>query len=498
MSRRQIVVALAIAVVSRAAAAQTIRGTIVDSASGKGVARARVSVSGTTLQTTADSLGRFTIAGAPSGDQMLAIHTLSLDSLNAGYSVPVTVTGGTDVAVRVPSALQIAASACEGHGYGAGGILLGRLRVDGDSTAPLSGTVSAEWGARQSGAAAAPGDSRWVSATADTRGRFALCGVPLDTVLTLKALTDRASGQAGAVRVPASARFARTEIVLRKEVAATGILAGIVTDSANVPVGGVEVSLPDLSRTTLTNDQGAFALRDVPPGTQRLSVRRVGYGPVEAQIAIEAGHTVQRHIRMARATNLDSVVVTEKVVDHQLDDFEVNKKLGLGHFLTRAELAPQEGRSTGAVLTSVPGIKVFAIGPYAWVGSGRHNVTSLTGGGAAGGVRLDDSDVLKRAPLWDCYALVYLDNHLVFRGQRFPTESRLFGHVTQWEPLFDINSIPVAEIEAIEYYASAAQTPMKYATLNSECGVLVIHTLRFHPKDTTSASPKPPAHDRSR
>ncbi len=272
--------------------------------------------------------------------------------------------------------------------------------------------------------------------------------------------------------------------MLRKEGATTGILAGLVTDSANVPIGGVEVAFPDLSKTTLTNEQGAFALRDVPPGVQRVLVRRVGYGPVEAQVAIEAGRTIERHIRMVRATNLDSVVVTAKSVDHQLDDFEENKKLGIGHFLTRAELAPQEGRSTGAVLTTLPGIKVFAIGPYAWVGSGRHNVTSIRGSGAG----LDDMDVPKRAPLWDCYALVFADDHLVFRGQKFQTTKGL-----QWEPLFDINSIPVSEIEAIEYYASAAQTPTKYSVLNSQCGVLVIHTLRYHPTDTTSASPKPPS-----
>jgi hypothetical protein len=60
-----------------------------------------------------------------------------------------------------------------------------------------------------------------------------------------------------------------------------------------------------------------------------------------------------------------------------------------------------------------------------------------------------------------------------------------------WEPLFDINSIPVAQIEAIEYYASAAETPTKYSALNSQCGVLVIHTLRYHSTDTTAASKKP-------
>jgi hypothetical protein len=483
---RQIVALFAIAGVSRLAGGQTVRGTVVDSASARGVAHARVAVTGTSLQATADSLGRFTIARAPGGEQTLVIHTASLDSLNAGYSVRVTVgSGSTDVAVRVPSALQIAATACGNAGYGAGSILLGKLRVDGDSTATLSGMVSAEWGPRASVADPATrraDDSRWVSTTADARGRFALCGVPLDAALTLKALTDRASGQAGNLRVPASARFARAEVVLHMEVATAGILAGIVTDSANVPVGGVEVSLPDLSRSTLTNEQGAFALRDVPPGAQRVLVRRVGYGPVEAQVAIEAGRTVERHIRMVRATSLDSVVVTEKAVDHQLDDFEENKKVGVGHFITRAELAPQEGRSTAAVLTSLPGIKVFTMGPYGWVGSGRKNVTSLQGGG--GRLALDASDQAKHAPLWDCYAVVYVDDHLVFRN----THSS--GTL---EPLFDINSIPVATIEAIEYYASAAQTPTKYSVLNSQCGVLVIHTIRYHPTDATSAAKKPPA-----
>ena len=476
------VTALAIALVSRATSAQTIRGTIVDSASGKGVAGARVGVSGTTLQASSDSLGRFTITGAPSGEQMLAIHTPSLDSLNAGYSIPITVSGVmTTIAVRVPSALQIAATACGDRGFGAGGILLGRLRVDGDSAAPLSGTVSADWGARSS-SASATSDNRWISAVADSRGRFALCGVPLDTALTLRALTDRASGQATGVRVPASGRFARTEVVLRKAAAAIGILAGIVTDSANVPIGGVEVSLPDLSKTTLTNEQGAFALRDLPPGTQRVSARRVGYGPVEAQVAIEAGHTVERHIRLVRATSLDSVVVTASALDHRLQEFEENRKLGLGHFLTRAELAKQEQLSTAAVLATMPGIRVYTMGPYGWVGSGRKNVTSLMAGGG-GKPQLDRTDQVKRAPLWDCYALVFVDDHLVFGNRKY---------ANVMEPLFDINSIPVAQIEAIEYYASAAQTPMKYSILNSQCGVVVIHTLGYHPADTTAGAKPPP------
>jgi hypothetical protein len=468
--------------------AQSIRGTVIDSVSGKPVASARVAVYNTAFQTFADSLGRFAFSDVPAGDRALTIHTASLDSLSASYTVPVTVSAATTIAVRVPSALQIAGTAC-GDGYGSGGIVLGRLKLD-DSTGSLAGTVSAEW--KTAAGSEAP---KWVSATADARGRFALCGVPLDTALSLRALTDGASGQATGFRVSSAARFGRTELVLRRERTTTATFAGVVTDSTNKPIINAEVMLPDLGKGTGTNEQGVFVLRDLPAGSQRVVVRHVGYGAIETQLMFASGQTMQRHIMMVRSTTLDSVVVTEKSTDHALDDFEVNRRLGLGHFLTRAELAPQEGRSTGAVLTSIPGIKVYVMGPYAWVGSSRHNATSLHGGGV-GRLGLDKADSLKQAPLWECYALVYLDRNLIWRGQKY-TYRTPQGVVTQWEPLFDINTIPVSSIEAIEFYATGAETPMKYASLNSECGVLVIHTLRFHPKDTTSASPKPPAHDRS-
>ena len=230
--------------------------------------------------------------------------------------------------------------------------MLGRLRVADDSTASLAGTVSAEW--KTAAGAEAP---KWVSATADARGRFALCGVPLDTALSLRAVTDGASGQAAGFRVSSAARFGRTELVLRRERTTTATFAGVVTDSTNKPIANAEVMLADLGKGTGTNEQGAFVLRDIPAGSQRVIVRHVGYGPVETQLTFVGGQTMQRHIMMVRSTTLDSVVVTEKSTDHALDDFEANRKLGLGHFLTRAELAPQEGRSTAAVLTSVPGIK---------------------------------------------------------------------------------------------------------------------------------------------
>ncbi len=467
------------------AAAQAVRGTVVDSTSGKPIAAARVGVYSTALETVADSLGRFAFSNVPAGDRALTIHTPSLDSVNASYTVPILVSGATTaVSLRVPSALQIAATACGTRGYGRGGIVLGGLRLDGDSTARFSGTISAEW------ATTGAQSTKRISTTADARGRFALCGVPLDTTLTLKAVADGASGQSTGVRVSSAARFARAEVVLRGEIVTTGILAGIVTDSTNRPLGGAEVSVPSLAKTTLTNEEGAFALRDIPAGEQHVVIRRLGYSPVDARLTFQAGRTLQRRISLSRAVMLDSVTVTENAHDAALGDFDDNRRLGLGHFITRDELAKLEGVSTSSVLRSIPGLTMAAHGPYAWVASARAQkmFTSITHQ-KRNFQSLDRGDLVKGAEPGLCYSAVYLDNVRVYSGRTTANQVGLAP-----EPLFDINTIPVSEIEAIEYYSSVSQLPAKYLTRGSDCGVLVIHTRRFHSKDTT-ATPANPAPD---
>ena len=297
--------------------------------------------------------------------------------------------------------------------------------------------------------------NRWVSATADARGRFALCGVPLDTALTLRALTDRASGQATGLRVSSAARFARTEIVLpqgRRDDRDTRRPRDGFDEQSRSRASRSRCRI--LSKATVDDEQGAFVLRDVPPGSQRVLVRHVGYGPVEAQVTFVGGSDDRAAHPMIAQHDPRLGRRDREVVDHQLDDFEVNKKLGLGHFLTRAELAPQEGRSTGAALTTLPGIRGFCdrIVRVGRIGTPQRDVVRQE---RVNGRTWTNQTMAKRAPLWDCYALVYVDDHLVLRGQKSIGGS--------WEPLFDINSIPVAEIEAIEYYASAAETPTKYS-----------------------------------
>jgi hypothetical protein len=72
-----------------------------------------------------------------------------------------------------------------------------------------------------------------------------------------------------------------------------------------------------------------------------------------------------------------------------------------------------------------------------------------------------DSDELPPPPL-GCYAQIYLDNAILNFGR--PTRP------------FNLNSLHAWQLEAIEFYESAATVPAKYSKPGSDCGVLVVHT----------------------
>jgi outer membrane receptor for ferrienterochelin and colicin len=131
--------------------------------------------------------------------------------------------------------------------------------------------------------------------------------------------------------------------------------------------------------------------------------------------------------------------------------------VGLGKFLTRDALAKQEGRLLSDVVRSIPGTQLsMGRGSRAWLVSGR----GIQSGSAN---KLDVQDSVSGARSGLCYAQVYVDHTLMYGARKDGSE-----------PLFDLNSVPVTSIEAIEYYRGPSETPLEYSNLNSVCGVLVI------------------------
>jgi TonB-linked SusC/RagA family outer membrane protein len=88
----------------------------------------------------------------------------------------------------------------------------------------------------------------------------------------------------------------------------------VIQTSTGQPVAAVQVFISALDLGGLTQQNGRYLLQNVPAGTHTLSVSRIGYRTVEAQITIGAGQTVEQNFSVAEeALQLDAIIVTGTV-----------------------------------------------------------------------------------------------------------------------------------------------------------------------------------------
>lgn len=450
-----------------------LAGTLIDSLSGSPIASASVAISGTDLYAMSDARGRFTITGILPGQYTLEVHTQSLDSMNASHRVPVTFADTTEpLSIRVPNGRQLAASLCgeAAASAGANGIIVGsvRLRGDAESASPLSGArVVAEW-------IVDPRDSTKVRRTevrSAAGGGFRVCGVPVNTPLTLSATADGAeTSEPSVVRIPSTARLARVELALDRveQLASRGATfrGVVVSDSTHEPLVGAEVAVADLGKSVVTDAHGAFTLGGIPAGEHQIVVRRIGYGAADTKLAFDGHTTVERRVLLGRAVTLETVTISEKATERAMASFEENRRLGLGHFVTRADLEKYSGMKLASVLQQIPQLDMrHGREEQAWVSS-RHVRPPACPPSSAQCYRNngfyvpDPPEVAEGMPV-ACYALVYI-NDVLMNGATEPTEP------------FDISEIAPDQVEGVEFYAGPAQTPLKYSRMGSNCGVLVI------------------------
>jgi hypothetical protein len=364
-----------------------------------------------------------------------------------------------DLDIRVPTAEQILRGACGTRPLDTPGIVLGTVTMRGEPTPPRGVRVVAEWTevSIRSAQGAPPVDKQttWLEARVDTLGTFRLCGVPVNTTLTIRAESDSAGGAPVDARIAPQSRLARAELTLDRIASRAAVLVGsVVTDSTQRPVASAEISLPDLSKGVISGDDGTFRLPDIPPGTHRVHVRRIGYGPLDTVIAFRPNQTVDRRIVLRNVVALDSVRVTAEALT--FPGFEEHRKMGLGTFLTREQLASRDNSKLAEVLSELPSVTVHRGSRSTAAVASRRRAPSLQ----PRGERIDTLPGIAAT----CLAKVWVDGHLMNPGGTA-------------EP-FDINTISPQQIEAIEWYEGPAQTPQRYSNLNTVCGVLVIWTRR--------------------
>jgi iron complex outermembrane receptor protein len=144
-----------------------------------------------------------------------------------------------------------------------------------------------------------------------------------------------------------------------------GALAGKVIDEEGRPIARAEVRLPDLSRATLTREDGTFRIDSLAPGLYRLAVDRLGYEPVVRDVRVDGATFVLSPVIVTATRSpiapMQSPLPSETLFGEQLRRYQT---VSLAHALE--PLPGMRTLSTGAqvgkpVIRGLTGARVLVL-----------------------------------------------------------------------------------------------------------------------------------------
>ena len=439
-----------------------ITGTVFDSLiTNAPLAQATVIVVGTSMSRVTDARGRFQIDSAPVGRVQLTFFHPALDSVGMGagtWGFDVAPDGESEVKLGTPSAQTLRGTLCPGlTDSSSTGLLLGRVR-DVDRGEPITGArISTKWLEVLFGPRGPSAETFEASAASLSSGAFALCAVPLDVPVFVRAsIGDQVSGP---VEIFANSRpvvFQDLAISLSDSTArlsvdsalnaapaeeqarppGTATLTGRVRDLNGRPVGGVRIALHGGGGVAVANRDGTFRLPNLPAGTQTFDARAIGFTPARraVDLASNASTTVtweldRRPARLPTVTVLGGSRL-------ERNGFMARAREGRGSFLNAAQIERMGGATAMDILGRAPGLTL----EYRNIGGRSVRVPTMRNWGAR------------------CTPTVFVDGGLWIDG---------------WDQV--ANFLMKVDVQAIEVYSSMLTIPPQFDRHNG-CGSVVIWT----------------------
>lgn len=352
----------------------TVFGIVVDSVRGGTLPGAIVSIRGTTRSAFTDSAGRFSLGNVPAGSLRLELVHPFLDTLGISVvSAPLNLAAGQNLrtVVSVPSQSTLVATKCtaQERAAGAGAVIGNVFNADNDQPVPDARIMLVWVDYVLVGKTLVKMPRQRVTAsTAD--GSFRICGLPEELAANLNVTNGRV--QTPEVGLSLSPRLAvATVFVPSASAAAEGspesrtlpakgiiTLTGRVLNNAGSPLANARVSVDETDAVTVSGENGRFTLSGLPAGTRILSVRALGYEPVEAAVPLRARAAGDLTVRMTRfALSLDTVRVTAlRDIAMQRIGFDERQKKGAGKFFDPAEIKRRDPLRLNNLLETLPGL----------------------------------------------------------------------------------------------------------------------------------------------
>jgi len=229
-------------------------------------------------------------------------------------------------------------------------------------------------------------------------------------------------------------------------------VVGTVTERSStlrVPRAGI-VLLDTNGRAraaTLADSVGYYTVTAPTQGVYRVSIQGPGLATINSEpMRLEAGSVIVFDAVLSLgAIALPTVVVKDKAVTsaplgnpHKYDEFLQRKALGMGRFITRAEIDSKPQSETRSLFSNIPGIKLRIDGVKWFLQSQRcsgRSIPGLDAGALAGQMSGPDPSLRP---------LLFVDGHLIARDYVYET----------------LRDIAPQQIEGIEVYQGASEMPV--------------------------------------
>lgn len=361
---------------------------------------------------------------------------------------------------------------------GSFGLLQGEVR-DADSQAVGAAAVTIAWRRPlDAGAAQAhPGgttDEPALAELSDDQGHWHICGVPLRTSLSVRAVGDDGS-DARVFTLDAGHPVASLDFVLHpdgvgseaaRRVATSALVVISVEDRDGHPLPGVTVDIAPENGTAhraVSDTAGRAVLPAVEPGRAHVRSLAIGYRPGELVVPLDAGrNTVPLILDPVRIPTLATVrILGDREVLARHKEFEARRSLGQTTVsITAEDIEKRNPVDTWQMLTNIPSMRVTQYGngePGVYAMSTREVPVVQNRASQGGGVT---------QPCW---------YRLMLDGVALP------------DAMPDLSSLlpPPGDVHGIEVFAGLATVPPQYNTLIADsrggasppaCGLIAVWT----------------------
>lgn len=233
------------------------------------------------------------------------------------------------------------------------------------------------------------------------------------------------------------------------------VFRGLVTDSARVPILGVEVTMLEAHSVARTDSAGVFIFKGVLPGTYHVIVRHPRYHPLDGTVRLSEGDSIEYQMpRMRRLVpTLDTMHVHEtNLMSWWQSDFERRKATERGTFITREVLDVRATWPLTSIIASkAAGVQLVqrhcgAAGSCGWALASNRPASCLRPG---------------CSPL--CFLAVWLDGQPIFSPAAAGGGDGL-----------DLTKILPSDLAAVEVYDSPTAIPPLFNMTGSACGVIAL------------------------